>query len=67
MKKYGTVIALGFAVVFGALAVMLVNKWMTSQEVIQQVAETDDEAAATLASMLRSGRIQRLTEEAEAA
>lgn len=36
-------------------------------EVIQQVAETDDEAAATLASMLRSGRIQRLTEVAEAA
>jgi len=36
-------------------------------EVIQQVAETDDEAAATLASMLRSGRIQRLTEEALAA
>lgn len=36
-------------------------------EVIQQVAETDDEAAATLTSMLRSGHIQRLTEEAEAA
>ena len=36
-------------------------------EVIQQVAETDDEAAATLASMLRSGQIQRLTEEAQAA
>ena len=36
-------------------------------EVIQQVAETDDEAAATLASMLRSGRIERLTEEALAA
>ena len=36
-------------------------------EVIQEVAETDDEAAATLASMLRSGRIQRLTEEAQAA
>ncbi|HTO53771.1 MAG TPA: hypothetical protein VMR50_10315 [Myxococcota bacterium] len=36
-------------------------------EVIREVAETDDEAAATLASMLRSGRIQRLTEEALAA
>jgi len=36
-------------------------------EVIQEVAETDSEAAATLASMLRSGRIQRLTEEALAA
>jgi hypothetical protein len=35
--------------------------------VIQEVAETDGEAAATLASMLRSGRIQRLTEEALAA
>ena len=36
-------------------------------EVIQEVAETDGEAAATLASLLRSGRIQRLTEEALAA
>ena len=36
-------------------------------EVIQEVAETDSEAAATLASMLRSGRIERLTEEALAA
>ena len=36
-------------------------------EVIQEVAETDGEAAATLASMLRTGRIQRLTEEALAA
>ena len=36
-------------------------------EVIQEVAETDAEAAATLASMLRSGRIQLLTEEALAA
>ena len=36
-------------------------------EVIQEVAETDGEAAATLASMLRSGRIERLTEEALAA
>lgn len=36
-------------------------------EVIQEVAETDSEAAATLASMLRTGRIQRLTEEALAA
>lgn len=44
MKKYGTVIALGFAVVFGALAVMLVNKWMTSQEVIQQVAAREPAA-----------------------
>lgn len=44
MKKYGTVIALGFAVVFGALAVMLVNKWMTSQEVVQQVAAREPAA-----------------------
>jgi len=36
-------------------------------EVIQEVAETDAEAAATLASMLRSGRIQLITEEALAA
>jgi hypothetical protein len=36
-------------------------------EVIQEVAETDGEAAATLASMLRTGRVQLLTEEALAA
>lgn len=36
-------------------------------EVIQEVAETDAEAAATLASMLRSGRIQLIGEEALAA
>jgi pilus assembly protein CpaB len=37
MKKYGTIIALGFAVIFGALAVMLVNNWMTSREAEQRV------------------------------
>jgi pilus assembly protein CpaB len=31
MKKYGTVIALGLAVVFGALAVWLANQWLTTK------------------------------------
>lgn len=31
MKKYGTVIALGLAVLFGVLAVVLVNRWMTAR------------------------------------
>lgn len=31
MKKYGTVIALGLAVVFGALAVWLANQWLTTR------------------------------------
>lgn len=44
MKKYGTVIALGFAVVFGALAVFLVSKWMSSQEMVQQVAAREPTA-----------------------
>ncbi len=31
MKKYGTVIALGLAILFGVLAVILVNKWLSAQ------------------------------------
>jgi pilus assembly protein CpaB len=31
MKKYGTIIALGFAVLFGIIAVVLVNKWLSNQ------------------------------------
>ncbi|MEN8135419.1 MAG: Flp pilus assembly protein CpaB [Thermodesulfobacteriota bacterium] len=31
MKKYGALIALGVAIIFGVLAVFLANKWMTSQ------------------------------------
>ncbi len=31
MKKYGTVIALGLAVLFGVVAVILVNRWLSSQ------------------------------------
>jgi len=32
MKKYGALIALGVAIIFGVLAVYLANKWMTSQQ-----------------------------------
>lgn len=31
MKKYGALIALGVAIIFGVLAVFLANKWMASQ------------------------------------
>ncbi|MEZ4483949.1 MAG: Flp pilus assembly protein CpaB [Syntrophotaleaceae bacterium] len=31
MKKYGTVIALGLAILFGVVAVILVNKWLSTQ------------------------------------
>ena len=36
MKKYGTVIALGLAVVFGALAVWLANQWLTTRAAQQE-------------------------------
>ncbi len=32
MKKYGALIALGVAIIFGVLAVYLANEWMTSQQ-----------------------------------
>jgi len=38
MKKYGTVIALGLAVVFGALAVWLANQWLTTRAAQQEKA-----------------------------
>jgi pilus assembly protein CpaB len=31
MKKYGTIIALALAVIFGVIAVVLVNKWLSSK------------------------------------
>lgn len=31
MKKYGTVIALGLAILFGVVAVILVNRWLATQ------------------------------------
>lgn len=31
MKKYGTIIALALAVIFGVIAVILVNKWLSSK------------------------------------
>jgi pilus assembly protein CpaB len=41
MKKYGTVIALGLAVLFGVVAVILVNKWLSSQTSGRQVVRTE--------------------------
>ncbi|TLM69281.1 MAG: Flp pilus assembly protein CpaB [Deltaproteobacteria bacterium] len=37
MKKYGTIIALAVAVVFGILAVVLANKWLTTRASRDQV------------------------------
>ena len=31
MKKYGTLIALAVAVIFGILAVVLANKWLSTR------------------------------------
>jgi pilus assembly protein CpaB len=31
MKKYGTIIALALAVIFGVIAVILVNQWLSSK------------------------------------
>jgi pilus assembly protein CpaB len=41
MKKYGTVIALGLAVLFGVVAVILVNKWLSSQTSAAPVARSE--------------------------
>jgi pilus assembly protein CpaB len=41
MKKYGTVIALGLAVLFGVVAVILVNKWLSGQTAGTQVVRTE--------------------------
>ncbi len=41
MKKYGTLIALGLAILFGVIAVVLVNKWLSSQTPAPQTARTE--------------------------
>jgi pilus assembly protein CpaB len=41
MKKYGTVIALGFAVIFGILAVVLVNRLLSGQTAETPVVRTE--------------------------
>lgn len=38
MKKYGTLIALAVAVVFGLMAVVLANKWLSSRASVDQAA-----------------------------
>lgn len=38
MKKYGTIIALAVAVIFGILAVVLANKWLSTRATQDQVA-----------------------------
>jgi pilus assembly protein CpaB len=54
MKKYGTVIALGLAVVFGALAVWLANQWLSTRAAQQEkVVRTD---AVPLTKIVVAGR-----------
>ena len=47
MKKYGTVIALGLAILFGVVAVILVNKWLSAQNPTVQVERSDDNIPLT--------------------
>src|SRR5512145_1650025 len=54
MKKYGTVIALGLAVVFGALAVWLANQWLTTRAAQQQKAIVTD--AVPMTKIVVAGR-----------
>jgi pilus assembly protein CpaB len=46
MKKYGTIIALGLAVIFGVIAVILVNRWL-STKVSDTVAAPQEQVAMT--------------------
>lgn len=41
MKKYGTIIALALAVIFGVIAVILVNKWLSSKASLTTTAPTE--------------------------
>ena len=42
MKKYGTLIALAVAVVFGIIAVILANQWLTSRVPTEVVMHATD-------------------------
>lgn len=47
MKKYGTIIALGLAILFGVVAVILVNKWLSAQNPTVVVERSDDSIPLT--------------------
>ena len=47
MKKYGTIIALGLAILFGVVAVILVNKWLSAQTPTVAVERSDDSIPLT--------------------
>jgi len=47
MKKYGTIIALGLAILFGVVAVILVNKWLSAQNPTVAVERSDDSIPLT--------------------
>lgn len=48
MKKYGTVIALGLAILFGVVAVILVNKWLSAQSPAVKVERSDSVPVAEI-------------------
>ena len=65
MKKYGTIIALGLAILFGVVAVILVNKWLSGQNPTVAVERSSENIPlaqiVVAASDLNIG--SRLTEE----
>lgn len=48
MKKYGTVIALGLAILFGVIAVILVNKWLSAQNPTVKVERSESVPLASI-------------------
>ena len=48
MKKYGALIALGVAIIFGVLAVFLANQWMTNQVPTEVRTEAKEQLPVTM-------------------
>ena len=48
MKKYGALIALGVAIIFGVLAVFLANQWMTKQVPAEVRTEVKEQMPVTM-------------------
>jgi pilus assembly protein CpaB len=48
MKKYGALVALGLAVLFGIVAVFLVNRWLTTQSSVEKPVATEQIPTASI-------------------
>jgi pilus assembly protein CpaB len=57
MKKYGTLITLGLAVLFGILAVFLANRWMSSQ-VTEQSSDREKTAVAMTKAVIATENVE---------